>query len=162
MRTSTCSITPEGIEAMLKLAYTFGVFEHDPRGIKLTQSLLCDIPRHLPKECAKDIHDLDFTFESCAQTGKWFKTEPRYDGKSKMYNYSESPLSKEEKQKAFENMLLDISNNPPVTGVFNRDNIIQFIKAVKQECPDIDFSKPIFKQIFRIYRCCNCNNNFYL
>ncbi len=50
MRNKRFSTTLEGRDAMLKLAYAFGTFDSDNRGIKQLDSLLNDIPKKLSVE----------------------------------------------------------------------------------------------------------------
>lgn len=56
MKINRFSDMPEGRIVMLKLAYSFGVFDEDQTGIKKLEALLMDLPRQLP---AMDVNVLE-------------------------------------------------------------------------------------------------------
>ena len=47
MRSGNFKNTPEGVDTLIKLAYSFGIFEGDPRAEKRLLSLISDLPRTL-------------------------------------------------------------------------------------------------------------------
>lgn len=59
MRIKEFSNHQEGRDAMLKLAYAFGVFDNDQRGLKKLESLLTEIPTHLKSDLGHIIQSLD-------------------------------------------------------------------------------------------------------
>lgn len=59
MRIKEFSNHQEGRDAMLKLAYAFGVFDNDQRGLKKLESLLKEIPTHLKRDLGHIIQSLD-------------------------------------------------------------------------------------------------------
>jgi len=55
MKVKSFSEYPEGRDALLKLAYSFGVFDQDKVGLKKLQELITGIPRHLTEEEYKNL-----------------------------------------------------------------------------------------------------------
>lgn len=55
---------PDGRDAMLKLAYSFGAFDHDQRGFKKIIELLTDIPRKISAEYGYIIDDYSSMIEN--------------------------------------------------------------------------------------------------
>ncbi len=58
MRIKSFALNPEAREAMLKLAYCFGAFDHDQKGMKKLIELLTDIPKRISSENAYVIYNI--------------------------------------------------------------------------------------------------------
>lgn len=61
MRSGNFKNTPEGIDALIKLAYSFGIFEGDPRAEKRLLSLISDLPRNLTPVAQNTIFQMEKT-----------------------------------------------------------------------------------------------------
>lgn len=64
MRNKRFSLTQEGRDSMLKLAYCFGVFDGDNQGYKKLESLLNDIPRKINEKDMKILLEMEETILS--------------------------------------------------------------------------------------------------
>ncbi len=61
MRSGNFKNTPEGVDALIKLAYSFGIFEGDPRAEKRLLSLISDLPRNLTPVAQNTIFQMEKT-----------------------------------------------------------------------------------------------------
>ena len=119
MRIKRFSEAQESRDAMLKLAYSFGAFDQDQRGFKKLQDMLIGLPKKLLAENSNIINDISDVF-------RIFETI--------------NDIS-----------LIESINNSDNLGEFlmTKEEIIDFFSALKKENVSIDYSKNIFRQIYR-------------
>ena len=87
MRIKRYAKTPEASAAMLKLAYSFGSFDHDQRGYKKVYELLTGIPSSISKEYGYVVEKIDYRIK---------KYQDILIDKLKSNNQDPSQLPKEE------------------------------------------------------------------
>ena len=76
MRIKDFTDIPESRDVLLKLAYSFGVFDGDSRGYKKLYELLTDIPRKIKEEDLRGIINIiDFDFDTKKELHDAFKEE---------------------------------------------------------------------------------------
>ena len=132
MRIKSFSRTPEARAAMLKLAYSFGAFDQDQRGFKKLQDLLTGLPRKIDADKGYILDRIDEHIEMYTKKDFFF-TEDRTD-----------------KQYSFEEMFNYVKNNRSATMFLESDILISdFIEVLRKEKVDIDYSKSIFKQLYK-------------
>ena len=111
MQNESFAKTTEPREAMLKLAYSFGVFDNDQRGFKKLQELLTEIPTKISSSEYGILSTVSLDLLCYANN---------YDKNEKIDD--KDYLAK---------------------------NAYNLIKALKEENASIDFSKPIFEQLYK-------------
>lgn len=132
MRIQSFARIPEARDAMLKLAYSFGAFDQDQRGFKKLQDLLTGLPKKIDADKGYILDRIDEHIEMYTEKDFFF-TEDRTD-----------------KQYSFEEMLNYVKNNSKATMFLGSDILISdFLETLQKEKVDIDFSKSIFKQLYR-------------
>lgn len=111
MQNESFAKTTEPREAMLKLAYSFGVFDNDQRGFKKLQELLTEIPTKISSSEYGILSTVSLDLLCYANN---------YDKNEKIDD--KDYLAK---------------------------NAYNLIKALREENASIDFSKPIFEQLYK-------------
>ena len=134
MRIKNFSDDIESREAMMKLAYSFGVFNHDKRGYTKLMNLLIGLPRKVDGNVGTHVFDrLDETIDSYTKRQSFFAMKT---------------LSKEQ---AYERMLQYLHQKNTVATMTYGSSITidQFLNVLREENVPVDYSKNIFKQIYK-------------
>ena len=122
---------PDGRDAMLKLAYSFGAFDQDQRGYKKLIDLLTGIPRTIKAEQGYIIKKLTNHTDFLANREELFKK-----GLSPKEIYNQIHMSILSRSKE------DIDDT-------EKSKIANLFQALDAENVNIDFSKDIFTQLYR-------------
>ncbi|MBQ6285104.1 MAG: hypothetical protein IJK67_02200, partial [Bacilli bacterium] len=143
MKIKRFSWSPNGRDAMLKIAYAFGVFDNDKRGFKKTMELLTDIPRKIDADKGYIIGRIDDVIDKYSNRPNYFhvKVSRNLDGNSR-------EMTPEEKERIYL-LTLNTAQNSAFLDIFDHNVLINFLETIKNEKVDIDFAKPIFGQIYR-------------
>ena len=145
MRIGRFSRRPENRDAMLKLAYSFGAFDHDQRGFKKTLDLLTNIPRTLDEDKGYIIDRIDGQINTYSQRGVFFKNQiKRINGVPRRVVLDMTP---EEKEEAY-NKMIEYTKNNKFVDLFDTNTLVSLLEALKKEKTNVDFSRPIFSQIY--------------
>ncbi len=128
MRIKSFASTLEGRDAMLKLAYSFGAFDHDQRGFKKLQDLLTNLPRKIDESQSYIFHNLDMQIDQSCQRAFFF-SNPSLDSET-AYNQMMAYVEKNQ-NKLFDNIIWT-----PLLKTLKEENVV-------------DFSKPILSQIYK-------------
>lgn len=139
MRIKSFANNPESRDAMLKLAYSFGAFDQDQRGFKKLQDLLTDLPKHLDTiDASYDyvMDNIDSHIDLLSQRGVFYHDRDIYGNIS----LNAPDMTPEEKEEAYNKMIEYVKFDTPTLNLF---------ESLKKEKVDIDFSKPIFAQLYR-------------
>ena len=122
---------PDGRDAMLKLAYTFGVFDGDKRGFNKLVELLTNIPKIISKD----------KFWILLGNSIWdsFLNNSIWDSINKYFNGNDIDVESIVKEiKADESFFWTSSNN-----------VINLLKAIKEEHLSINLKENIITQIYK-------------
>lgn len=141
MRIKNFASTPEARDAMLKLAYSFGAFDQDQRGFKKLLDLLTSLPKKIDADKSYIIEQIDDQIDISSQRGVFYHNKSIEDinGNRRI----EAPnMTPEEKEEAY-NKMIEYANN------FIYLTTATLLETLKKEKVDIDFSRPIFSQIYR-------------
>lgn len=133
MKIKSFAKTQEAREAMLKLAYSFGTFDQDQRGFKKLQDLLTGLPKKIGADKGYIFDRLNHEIDLYCRRDIF---------------YGDGELTSEEKEKAYNSMINYIKNHY-FNVSFDTNTLVNFFETLKEEKVDIDFSKPIFSQIYR-------------
>ena len=147
MRIKSFSNTPESRDAMLKLAYSFGAFDQDQRGFKKLKDLLTDLPRKITADQGYIIDRIDSQIDQFSQRGVFYgnKTVIDVNGDKRI----ESPnMTPEEKEEAY-NKMIEYVEGSNFIDLIDTTTLVNLLKTFKEEKVDIDFSKPIFAQLYK-------------
>lgn len=132
MRIERFANIPEGRDALLKLAYTFGAFDNDQRGFKQLSNLLTTLPHRIDPNQSELFKQIDYQIDL-------------YSNRSNIFNDTNNTNSLE--QNITE--MLDYAKSQNVSDLVDSQSLVKLITAIKRENVNIDFSKPIFQQIYR-------------
>lgn len=145
MRNKNFAMFSESRDAMLKLAYSFGVFDQDQRGFKKLQDLLTSLPKKI--EAGYIIDRIDSKIDEYSQRGAFFKNKGVIDinGNSK---FEATNMTLQEKENAY-NQMIEYTKANNFVDIFDTDTLVNLLETLKKENVDIDFSKPIFEQIYK-------------
>lgn len=142
MKNKSFANTPEGRDAMLKLAYSFGVFDQDQRGLKKLQDLLTGLPRQIDSKYDYIFNRLDKEINIYSEREKIFQKN-HIDSED-----NNESMSREEKERKYKIMLDGLKKRNFVDSYF-ASTIINLFENIKKEEVNIDFTKNIFSQIYR-------------
>ena len=147
MKIREFSSNPDSRDAMLKLAYSFGTFDQDPRGYKKVIELLTDIPKKLDGDKDYIIERIDREIDLYSQRGAYYKNVKvtHADG-TKETKYPD--MTPEEKEEAY-NKMIEYARNSNYEDVFNTETLVALLDALNKEHVEIDYAKPIFAQLYR-------------
>lgn len=147
MRIQSFARTPEARDAMLKLAYSFGAFDQDQRGFKKLQDLLTCLPRKLDADKGYIIDQIDHKIDRYSQRGVFYHNESIRDinGNRRI----EAPnMTPEEKEEAY-NKMIEYAKKNNFIDLIDTATLVNLLETLKKEKVDIDFSKPIFAQLYK-------------
>ena len=135
-------------EAMLKLAYSFGAFDQDQRGFKKLLELLTSLPKKIDAEDGGYVFErIDREIDLYSQRELFYHNIGIIDDNGD--NRIESPdMTPEEKEEAFRQMIEYVKSGN-YTDLFDTETLLTFLETLKKEKVPIDFSMPIFAQIYR-------------
>ena len=135
VRIKSYSETPESLSAILKIAYSFGSFDHDQRGYKKVYELLTNIPTTISKDYGYVVEKINYRIK-------------KYQDTIITNNEGSYPLNKEE---FYQRLVDDIKrdNCQYTTDIFDNKTLLKLIDCIRKEGIEIDFSKDIFAQIYR-------------
>ena len=131
MRIKNFAETEESRDAMLKLAYSFGAFDNDQRGVKIVQDLLSDVPRKIESEQSYVLLQLDNILDMYGKRDKEFNN-----------------VNMTDQDEAFERCIDNIKYNKfrdPVS----YDKVVDLLIAIKKEMPDFNFKEQVFTQLYK-------------
>ena len=114
----------ESRDALLKLAYSFGVFDKDMRGFTKLYDILTKIPTIISKEECKNLD--------------WLETEVEQS-----INYAFKYVHVEDEEVSNNNSKIDFII------IKHYKRLEEFIKTIKKDKLEIDISKPIISQIYK-------------
>ncbi len=146
MRIKEFADNPEGRDAMLKLAYSFGTFDGDTRGYKQLLDLLTALPRKIDGEKSYIIERIDKEINLYSQRGVFFENKSvlKSDGTSEL-EYPE--LTPEQMEEAYNKMIAYTKGNG-FYDTLDTKTLVDLLEALKKEKVGIDFRKPIFAQLY--------------
>ena len=147
MRIQSFSSNPEARDAMLKLAYSFGAFDQDQRGFKKLQDLLTSLPGKINSQQGHIIDRLDNQIDLYSQRGVFFKNTAVIDENGNV-TYKAPNMTLEEKEEAY-NKMIEYAKKKSFIDLLDTDTLVNLLEALKKEKVDIDFSKPLFSQLYR-------------
>lgn len=127
MRIKNFAQTAESRDAMLKLAYSFGVFDQDQRGFKKLLDLLTGLPKKIDAENEYIIDGTDKRIEAFTKKNSIFSINKDY-------------------KKFLENMKQSMVGNPLLDSDIL---IVNLLESLEIEKVDIDYSKGIFSQLYQ-------------
>lgn len=147
MRIQSFALRPESRDAMLKLAYSFGVFDQDQRGFKKLQELLTGLPKKIDSEQGYILYRIDDQINLYSQRGVFFKNSAiiHEDGS---VTHKAPNMTPEEKEEAY-NKMIEYIKKSHFIDLLDTNTLVNLFEALKKEKVDIDFSGPIFTQLYR-------------
>lgn len=147
MKIQSFARTPESRDAMLKLAYSFGAFDQDQRGFKKLQDLLTGLPKKIDSQQGYIFDRLDNQIDLYSQRGVFFKNSATIHEDGSVTH--EAPnMTPEEKEEAYNKMIEHAKKNNFID-LLDTNTLVNLLEALKKEKVDIDFSMPIFSQLYR-------------
>ena len=157
MRIKGFKETSESKDAVLKLAYSFGVFDNDKRGFNKLQTLLTSIPKSISFENYSIISKIDNQIDNLSIRKKIFnvKVTTQINKSGMIVPCFVCQLTEEEKEEAYNKMIENLEESYNLDSkdsynLFDKKTLIRLFKSLKEEVPDIDFSQKIFSQIYRL------------
>ncbi|MBQ6285322.1 MAG: hypothetical protein IJK67_03315, partial [Bacilli bacterium] len=123
-------------DALLKLAYSFGVFDHDQKGLKKLIDLLSYIPRKIDVQDEDVIKKVDSIIDLNSARNSWINPKMPPDYKEKAVNDMIDYMRK-----------MCVSSTITIT--IGYKELYDLFIAIKNEKVNVDFAKPIFSQIYR-------------
>ena len=147
MRIQSFARTSEARDAMLKLAYSFGAFDQDQRGFKKLQDLLTGLPKKIDSQQGYIFDRLDDQIDLYSQRGVFFKNSSTIHEDGSVTTGAPN-MTPEEKEEAYKKMIEYVKKNNS-TGLLDKDTLVNLLEALKKEKVNIDFSRPIFSQLYR-------------
>ena len=149
MRIKSFSGTPEARDAMLKLAYSFGVFDQDQRGFKKLQNLLTDLPKKIDSEQAYIFEQIDEQINLHSQKDVFFNVKSRsYTDSYENIHTTREPFPSSKVEESYQKMIEHVKNNSFIE-LLDTQSLLNLLESLKQENVGIDFSRNIFTQIYR-------------
>ena len=148
MRIKNFADNADSRDAMLKVAYSFGAFDHDQRGFKKVIDLLTNLPRKIDEEYGYIIERIDASIDVSSQRRLYYHNESEVQ-KDGIHTLKVPNMSDEEKENAYNYMINYIKNHNFSGRQLNSDVLLNFLESLKHENVNIDFSKPIFEQLYR-------------
>lgn len=130
MRNKNYASSQESRDAMLKIAYSFGAFDHDQRGIKELQELLTGLPRIFDSEYGYIFNQIEAQIDMFSNRDSFFNKEKDIPN-------------------PYEKMIEYMENNDKTSDLLGSPTVLELIKSIKKENLDIDFTKNIFGQLYR-------------
>lgn len=148
MRIKNFSEIPESREAMLKLAYSFGAFDQDQRGFKKLQDLLTSLPKKIDADNGYIMEQIDRQLDQISQRGVFYHNIEviGVNGDKKIESLN---MTLDEKEEAYNKMLEYTKKNNFFIYFIDPPTLVNLFETLKKEKVVIDFSKPIFAQIYR-------------
>ena len=147
MRIPSFAKKPESRAAMLKLAYSFGAFDQDQRGFKKLQDLLTGLPKKIDSEQGYIIDRVDKQIDQYSKRKVFYHNISITDVNGN--RTIESPnMTLEEKEKAYNKMIEYVKNNKFID-LMDTPSLVNLLETLKNEKLNIDFSKPIFSQLYK-------------
>ena len=131
MKIKSFAAQEEFRDAMLKLAYSFGAFDNDQRGFKLTQELLMDVPRTIKEDQSYVLSQLDNSLDYYGRREREFNNEN---------------ISQDE---AFIRCIDSMKYNRFYEHV-GYESVIELLEAIKEEMPDFNFKEKVFTQLYKL------------
>ena len=129
MKLKEFSNSYESIDAMLKLAYSFGVFEGDIRGFNKLYELLIRIPKQINEKYKPDIEIIN------KEIAGYVPDFPKkFDTKKDVLN----------------TIIERMSNDNFIRYKYGGIAFIDLMIGIRDENIDIDFSLPVFSQIYKL------------
>ena len=122
--------SPESRSAMLKLAYSFGVFDQDQKGFKEIIDLLTGVPKKIDSNLEYVIQEID----------KFIDVDENNTKKT-------SEMTPKEKEEAYIKLIDNIDEDEMDTLTYK--NLVDLLHTLSEEQIEIDLSKPIFSQLYR-------------
>ena len=147
MRIKNFAEIPESREAMLKLAYSFGVFDQDQRGFKKLQDLLTSLPKKIDADNGYIIDRVDRKIDQISQRDVFYHNKKVIDANGDKKIVSPN-MTLEEKEEAY-NKMLKYTKKSNFIDFIDAPTLVNLFETLKKEKVDIDFSKPIFAQFYR-------------
>lgn len=147
MKIKNFARTPEARDAMLKLAYSFGAFDQDQRGFKKLQNLLTSLPKKLDADKGYIIDQIDHQIDQYSKRGIFYHNKSIKDinGNRRI----EAPnMTPEEKEEAY-NKMIEYAKKNNFIDLIDTATLVNLLETLKKEKVDIDFSKPIFAQLYK-------------
>lgn len=137
----------ESREAMLRLAYSFGVFDNDQRGLKSLIALLTDLPRKIDSNNEYILTQIDRQIDQYSQRGIYYRNKTIIDANGRLQTES-SNMTQEEKEAAY-NQMIEYVKTHSFIDLFDSNTLIDLLETMRKEKINIDFSKPIMAQLYR-------------
>ena len=147
MRIQSFSRIPEARDAMLKLAYSFGAFDQDQRGFKKLQDLLTGLPKKIDPQHENIIELIDHQIDQYSKRGHFYHNVAKTDINGN-HTIKSPSMTSEEKEEAYNKMIEHVKKNKFVDFI-DTATLVNLLETLKEEKVDVDFSKPIFAQIYR-------------
>lgn len=139
-------------EAILKAAYCFGVFERDQKGFQALKSLISDLPRNLDSSYLTIFNQIDEIIDKCSQRRYFYGNDvvlSTFENGSEVMSHVLGELSESQKDVAYQNML-EYVRDTEFSSEIPHTILVQFFESLKEEKVPIDYSIPIFKQLYKV------------
>ena len=147
MRIPSFAKSPDARDAMLKLAYSFGAFDQDQRGFKKVLDLLTGLPRKLDVDKGYIIDRIDHQIDQYSQRG-FFHKNRGVIGLNGEVTIETPNMTPEEKEEAY-NKMIEHAKKSNFVDLIDTPTLVSLLESLKKEKVDIDFSKPIFAQLYQ-------------
>ena len=148
MRIPSFAKKPESRAAMLKLAYSFGAFDQDQRGFKKLQDLLTGLPKKIDSEQEYIIDIVDKQIDHYSQRRIFYHNTSITDVNNGNHTIESPNMTPEEKEIAY-NKMIEYAKNNKFIDLIDSPSLVNLLETLKNEKLNIDFSKPIFSQLYK-------------
>ncbi len=151
MKIKNYSENPDGRDALLKLAYAFGVFDLDQRGYKQLFELLTGLPRTVPEQYDYIFDSIDAEIDIYTQRGYFYKEKAfiSVDENGNEYTkYIQADLTDEEYENAYK-MMIEHLKEINFKNVLDSSLVIELFETIRAEKVNVDFRKCVFAQLYR-------------